>query len=328
MRNTAMNGQPNRTAAVSTHSQVAHHVVVLDDGHRVGVSVVGQGVPLVFQHGVAMDRRTYLQLLTRLAESGFLVIALDAPGHGDTVPLPEPRTFSGMSALTIRALDALGIRRAVFMGHSMGGRITIELAAAHPHRALAAVLIDAAAGTTFDRKALRANAAPHTIAWGLAAALGDAALEQLTLRGRQHLRYAHLIGQTAWRTLRFPAEPLWAVRAIAAASDSSEHLRALASRGVPTVVVHARHDLIVPWQSALDMAHLAQATLREVPNASHGWILADPDRGAAVMTELRNNELRRALEGTEHTVGADSLIAADAPIHHILAGRHTSTESA
>jgi len=316
---TTMNDRqyPTTAAPSSAQPHVAHHSVKLDDGHRVGVSVSGRGVPLVLQHGVAMDRRTYLQLMQRLAASGFLVVALDAAGHGDTVPLPEPRTFSGMSALTIRALDALGIRQAVFMGHSMGGRMTIELAATHPDRVLAAVLVDAAAGTTFDRKALRANTAPHTIALGLAAAVCDAALEQRALRGRAHLRYAQLVGRTVWRTVRQPAEPLWAIRAIAAASDSSEHLRALAAIHIPTVVVHARHDLIVPWQSALDMAHLANATLHEIPDASHGWILADPDRGAAVMAQLRTHELDQVFKRAERT--ADSLIAADAPIRRILA---------
>lgn len=315
--------------SVTVSPPVVHHSVALDDGHRVGVSISGHGVPLVLQHGVAMDRRTYLQLLSRLAELGFLVIALDAAGHGETVPLPEPRTFSGMSALTIRALDALGVRQAVFMGHSMGGRMTIELAAGHPERVLAAVLVDAAAGTTFDQKALRANTAPHTLAWGLAAAMCDAVLEQRALRGRAHLRYAQLVVQTAWRTVRQPAEPLWAIRAIAADSDSSANLRLLAANHVPTFVLHARNDLIVPWQSALDMTRLAQATLYEVPDASHGWILADPDRGATIMARLLDNELedvfKRACTPNRRTsrsrnAWTDSLIAVDAPIRQMLAG--------
>ena len=328
-----MTPQPHR----APRPRAVHHSVVLDDGHRVGVSVGGRGVPLVLQHGVAMDRRTYLRLLSRLAGAGFLVVAIDAAGHGDTIPLPEPRTFSAMSALTLRTLDALGVRQAVFMGHSMGGRMTIELAATHPDRVLAAVLVDAAAGTTFDRKAFRVLTAPHTIAWGLAWAVCDVALAQRALRGQAHLRYARLVGRTVWRTMRQPAEPLWAIRAIAAASDSSTHLRALPAHHIPTFVVHARNDLIVPWQSALDMADLAEGSLYEVPAASHGWILADPDRGAAVMTQLLDDGLGRVLDqarrdsdrtrSRSHTAWADSLIAPEAPIRRILAGQQSSTDS-
>lgn len=326
---------PQTGGSAVVRPRLAHHSVVLDDGHRVGLSVGGHGVPLVVQHGVAMDRRTYLRLLSRLAGLGFLVVAIDAAGHGDTIRLPEPRTFSTMSALTIRTLDALGISQAVFLGHSMGGRMTIELAATHPDRVLAAVLVDAAAGTTFDRKAFRAYTAPHTIAWGLAAALCDAALEHRGLRGFAHLRYAQLVGRTAWRTVRQPAEPLWAVRAIAAASDSSAYLQALAIHHIPTIVVHARNDLVVPWQSALDMVQLAQGTLYEIPAGNHGWILADPDRGAEVMTQLVNHELGQVLQrarasnqrtSPSHAAWTESLIPSNAPIRQMLAGPDTFTD--
>jgi pimeloyl-ACP methyl ester carboxylesterase len=46
----------------------------------------------------------------------------------------------------VRTLEALGIEKAVFMGHSMGGRMIIQLATIAPERVLAAVLLDAAAG--------------------------------------------------------------------------------------------------------------------------------------------------------------------------------------
>lgn len=333
-----MSDQARLTSAGSfrPRARMGHHCVTLDDGHRVGVSVGGCGVPLVLQHGVAMNRRSYLRLLSRLAASGFLVVALDAAGHGDTIGLPEPRTFSGMSALTLRTLDALGIRQAVFLGHSMGGRMAIELAATRPDRVLAAVLVDAAAGTTFDQKALRAHTAPHTIAWGLAAAVCDVVLEQRTLRGWAHVRYAQLVGRAVWHAARHPAEPLWAIRAIAAASDSSAHLRALAAHDIPTFVVHARNDLIVPWQSALDMARLTQGALYEVPNASHGWILADPDRGANVVTDLLDNELIHIFNRAQHTQDrtartpagwADSLLTPDASVRRMVAAEHMSTDS-
>lgn len=316
-------GQPPRP-------RVVHHGVVLDDGHLVGVSISGHGVPLVLQHGVAMNRHTYVRLSSRLAALGFLVVSLDAAGHGETVRLPEPRTFAGMSELTLRTLDALGIRQAVFLGHSMGGRMTIELAAADPSRVLATILVDAAAGKPFDHKALRAYDAPYTIAWGLAAALCDAVLEQRALRGWAHLRYAQLVGHAVWRTVRRPAEPLWAVRAIAAASDSSAHLQTLANNGIPTFVAHARNDLIVPWESAVDMARLAEAVLYEVPSASHGWILADPDRGAAFVAQLLQDELADVFDRARRQPGAtatpsratwaDTLIAPNAPIRHLLTG--------
>ena len=55
----------------------------------VGVSVGGHGVPLVFLHGLGLSGRAYVRLLSRLAGMGFLVVALDAAGHGGTPKLPR-----------------------------------------------------------------------------------------------------------------------------------------------------------------------------------------------------------------------------------------------
>ena len=63
--------------------RLRHHIVELDDGHEVGVSVGGQGAPLVFLHGLVLSRRAYLRMLSRVAGLGFQVVAIDAAGHGD-----------------------------------------------------------------------------------------------------------------------------------------------------------------------------------------------------------------------------------------------------
>src|SRR6202008_1604091 len=136
--------------AAERRIRLTHHLLELQDGHEVGVSVGGAGVPLVFMHGLALSRRAYVRMLSRVAGLGFLVIAIDAAGHGYTRNLPRNAAdLSDRVDLTVRTLDALGVRQAVFAGHSMGGRMAIQLAAVAPERVLA-VLFDAAAGATFE----------------------------------------------------------------------------------------------------------------------------------------------------------------------------------
>src|SRR6201998_2489991 len=137
--------------AAERRIRLTHHLMQLQDGHEVGVSVGGAGVPLVFLHGLALSRRAYVRMLSRVAGLGFLVIAIDAAGHGDTRNLPRNAAdLADRVDLTVRTLDARGVRQAVFAGHSMGGRMAIQLAAVAPERVLAAVLFDAAAGSSFD----------------------------------------------------------------------------------------------------------------------------------------------------------------------------------
>jgi hypothetical protein len=41
---------------------VKHEIIVLEDGHRVGVTTVGTAIPLVFLHGFTANRRLYVDI--------------------------------------------------------------------------------------------------------------------------------------------------------------------------------------------------------------------------------------------------------------------------
>src|SRR3546814_20468527 len=61
--------------------------VILADGHRVGLSMCGEGVPLVVVHGIMAEGMLYARTLRRIAGLGFRVIAVDSAGHGRPAPL-------------------------------------------------------------------------------------------------------------------------------------------------------------------------------------------------------------------------------------------------
>ncbi len=114
--------------------RLARHQVSLDDGHTVGVAICGRGVPLVIVHGFTAEGILYAQSLSRLVGLGFKVIAIDAAGHGGTLGLPTgAQSLTSYSELLGRVLDHLGVHKSVLVGHSMGGRLVTELAAASPN---------------------------------------------------------------------------------------------------------------------------------------------------------------------------------------------------
>src|SRR6201998_4958049 len=99
-------------AAAERRIRLTHHLLELQDGHEGGVSVGGAGVPLVFMHGLALSRHAYVRMLSRVAGLGFLVIAIDAAGHGESRTLPRSAAeFADRVDLTGRTLDPLGGRR-------------------------------------------------------------------------------------------------------------------------------------------------------------------------------------------------------------------------
>ena len=124
--------------------------VVEVDGRRVGVATAGRGTPLVMVHGFGVESLLYAQPLARLVGLGFRVYALDIAGHGATDSVGMCAALDGYCDLVERTVEQLGIQRALFMGHSMGGRIVAEVVARDPQRAIALVLLDPIAGASWD----------------------------------------------------------------------------------------------------------------------------------------------------------------------------------
>ncbi|HEV2673292.1 MAG TPA: alpha/beta fold hydrolase [Aliidongia sp.] len=105
---------------------------------------------LVFLHGFGGDLLTWHFCLVAFS-SRFRVIALDLPGHGRSTMDVGRGTLAEMVAWIDQALAALGIETADFVGHSMGGKIAIALALAHPSRVRSLSLISPAGlGGPFD----------------------------------------------------------------------------------------------------------------------------------------------------------------------------------
>jgi lipase len=71
------------------------------------------------------------------------VIAVDLRGHGRSTWEP-PWTIEAQVGDLVDTLDGLGLTRADFVGHSLGGRLVIEFAAVHPERVGRAMLLDPA----------------------------------------------------------------------------------------------------------------------------------------------------------------------------------------
>jgi pimeloyl-ACP methyl ester carboxylesterase len=284
--------------------RLTHHLIELDDGHGVGVSVGGCGVPLVFLHGLGLNRRAYLRMLSRAAALGFLVVAIDSAGHGDTRNLPRTAAeLVDRVALTLRTLDALGIQQAVVAGHSMGGRMVIQLAALAPQRALAAVLFDPAAGATLDETLPALARSPRKAARTIADAAYDAHRDPSRLSTAEHTRYLQMLASVAMRNARQPTGFTGAARAILQSGDSTPLLHMMRAQQIPTIVVHGENDLLVPFASARDVAEDADATLYRVPRAYHSWMIANPRHGADALRQLLHAELGAALREAAPALG-------------------------
>jgi len=101
-------------------------------------------LPVIAIHGLTRNSADFEIIAPLIAQSGRRVLSIDVRGRGRSDRAPDPMTYLpetyGKDVQGL--LDQIGIARAVFLGTSMGGLITMTLAAQRPKAVAAAILND------------------------------------------------------------------------------------------------------------------------------------------------------------------------------------------
>ncbi|MEV0246293.1 alpha/beta fold hydrolase [Nocardia sp. NPDC050712] len=97
----------------------------------------GEGTPVVLQHGVVADTGANwigMGVVRALQAAGHTVVSLDARGHGRSEKPHDAARYSWAAmAKDVRALyDELGLDEVAQVGYSMGGVISLLVAASDP----------------------------------------------------------------------------------------------------------------------------------------------------------------------------------------------------
>ncbi|MFQ5916135.1 MAG: alpha/beta fold hydrolase [Nitrospinota bacterium] len=115
------------------------------NGVKLNYLVRGKGPPIVLSHGLQNSVFAFTPILDPLAQR-FRVFALDKRGHGDSQKPPGPYRIQDFADDLLGFLDALGLERVDFLGHSMGGRTGTLFAAGHSDRLSRLMLVSSSAG--------------------------------------------------------------------------------------------------------------------------------------------------------------------------------------
>jgi len=242
----------------------------------------GHGLPLVLLHGFPVDHRMWAEVAAALP-GDVTVVAVDLPGLGGSPLAGEPSLEAAADA-TAAALAAVGVRRAVVAGLSMGGYVALALAERHPDLVAGLGLVDTK--STADSDDARANrlriadeaARAQTVDAVLGmpgAMLGEtskAVRPQLTARIEEWIR-----GQR-------PDGVAWSQRAMAARPDRTHVLEGFAG---PVAVVIGEEDGITPAAEAEHMVAAApSAQLVQVAGAGHMSAVEDAAAVADALADL------------------------------------------
>jgi pimeloyl-ACP methyl ester carboxylesterase len=208
----------------------------------------GQGEPLVLVHGLSGSTRVWAHNMGHLSQF-FTVYRLDLVGFGNSQGLFH---LHRAAELLERWMDRMQIERAHVIGHSMGGYISLDLAARYPSRVNKLVLVDAVS-------------APLNRTWA------GHAYSLLRAARYAPLAFLPVVLQDAYRA--GPRTLLEATMQVVEA-DLSKQLKQVRT---PTLLVWGQHDPLVPLSIGLRLyENLPKAQLKIIAKAGHNPMIEQP----------------------------------------------------
>lgn len=133
--------QPDRDA---TELAPAEGRFITVNGVRTFIREAGplEGPPVVLVHGFGGLTYTWRDTLPALANAGYRALALDLKGFGlSDKSFAQDYSHAAQADFVMDVMTAVGIERAVLVGHSMGGSVIGHAALRHPERVTALVFV-------------------------------------------------------------------------------------------------------------------------------------------------------------------------------------------
>ena len=248
------------------------------NGVNVHYKTYGQGEPtFILLHGFGASVFSWREVVEPLAQYG-TVIAYDRPAFGLT---ERPLEWEGESPygpqaqvdIVIGLMAKLGVEKAILVGNSAGGTVSMQVALRHPERVEALILVDAAVyagggAPSWVRPILKTPQMNH---------VGPLIARQLQAQGVEFFKTAwhdpSKITQDIFDGYQKPLQienwdkALWQ---LTVASEESGLVDRLEEITMPTLVITGDDDRIVPTEQSLRLAdELPNAELKVIAQSGH-----------------------------------------------------------
>lgn len=260
---------------------------VVEVGDRyISYAESGRGPALVLLHGTPTWGYLFHKLIP-LLELRHRVLVPDLPGYGFSDRSDRfSRSISRQSERVAAWLHAIGVERASFLGHELGGAVALHFAAHHPHRVDRLCLMDSVAYDSFPIPLIHELGQPHAARRQRGPQLGKRLARALEpgFSAPDPDIIAGLLAPYATETGRMSL-----VRDAAAldCNETMELTGALPRLRVPALVLWGEEDPFQPLEYGRRLAwDLPQAQLAVLPGQRHYAMLERPDAVADSLTLL------------------------------------------
>lgn len=111
----------------------------------------GKGTTIVFLHGFLENKKMWNAFVPEFSKK-YRVITIDLLGHGESESLGYIHSMEDNADIVHTILAELRLRKAVFVGHSMGGYVALAFAEMYPEYVKGLVLLNSTSRADSDEK--------------------------------------------------------------------------------------------------------------------------------------------------------------------------------
>ncbi|MEJ0070368.1 MAG: alpha/beta hydrolase [Pseudomonadota bacterium] len=245
----------------------------------------GSGPAVVFSHGYPLSSDAWEYQMLFLSRNGYRVIAHDRRGFGRSSQPSRGYDFDTFADDLAGLVEALDLKNATFVGHSMGGGETARYIGRHGESRVAKVALVGAVTPFLLKTEANPDGAPIEIFDGMRAAVqADRSQwnKDVTLPYYSYNRPGAIISEGVrdeyWRQAM--ATGLLAAYDAIGAFSETDFTADLKKISVPTLVVHGSDDQIVPIEISgnLTARIVRNAKLVVYEGGSHGLLITQKDK--------------------------------------------------
>ncbi|HEV7329965.1 MAG TPA: alpha/beta hydrolase [Flavisolibacter sp.] len=248
-------------------------------GKNISYRTRGKGAPVILLHGFGEDGSIWKGQYELFPQHQLIVP--DLPGTGDSEALEDMRLESMADAVKA-VIDAEGGEKAVLIGHSMGGYITLAFAERYPEALNAFGLFHSTAfADSEEKKETRQKGIRFIKEHGAAEFLKTATPNLYSPQSREE--HPEWIAEHLAATHNFSPDTL--VNYYMAMINRPDRTAVLEESKVPVLFVMGRHDAAAPLQDVLKQCHLPRLSyIHILDNSGHMGMIEEKNKTAELLS--------------------------------------------
>ncbi|MGY5850703.1 alpha/beta fold hydrolase [Salegentibacter sp. F14] len=202
----------------------------------------GTGKPLVLLHGFLESLEIWEDFQDDLSCKR-KVICIDLPGHGRSGCIDKIHTMKEMAHAVKAVLDALSIKKAFLVGHSMGGYVNLEFQNIFPTIPTGLALINSTPKADTEERKINRDRAIQMVSKNKRAFVNMAVSNLLSPENNK--KFKPQIDELKHRALNFPKGGITA--ALYGMKVRADHSRLLESIKIPKYIMAGKNDPILEY---------------------------------------------------------------------------------